>query len=70
MAVHSCSYRMASRRHVPELLLTAFDTLFTRQDSNKNDQECILLIATIEALVKRGESSVFYHYFHPVGLTS
>ena len=68
--VDSYSYRMASRRHVPELLLTAVDALFTRQDSNKDDQECILLVETVEALVKRGESSSFYHYFHAVGLTS
>ena len=68
--VDSYSYRMASRRHVPELLLTAFDALFTRKDSIKDDQECILLLETIESLVKRGESSSFFHYFHAVGLTS
>ena len=66
----SYSYRMASRRHVPELLLTAFDALFIRQDFNKDDQECILLVESVEVLVKWRESSSFYHYFDAVGLTS
>jgi hypothetical protein len=66
--VDSYSYKMASRRHAPELLLTSFDALLAREDSKRDDTECILLLETIEALIKQGESSSIFHYFHVVGL--
>jgi len=66
--VDSYSYRMASRRHAPELLLTSFDALLAREDSIRDETECILLLETIEALIKQGGTSSLFHYFHVVGL--
>jgi hypothetical protein len=65
--VDSYCYQVASRRHVPELLLTSFDAICSRADPSADINECISLLDTIETLIQRGS---FYHYFNAVGLLS
>ena len=69
--VDSYCYRMASRRHVPELLLTSFDAILSKEElSSDEEDECLSLLETIQSLIQRGGSSSFYHYFNAVGILS
>ncbi len=69
--VDSFCYRIASRRHVPELLLTSFDAMVSKEELSSDDQdECHLLLDTIQSLIQRGGASSFHHYFNAVGILS
>lgn len=66
--VDTLSFRMVSRRHIPELLLTTFDAAVSRDGIIQDDGECILLLKSIETLVEKGGKGSFNHYFHSVGI--
>lgn len=68
--VDSYCYRMASRRHVPELLLTSFDALCSKDEHLSHDDECLALLETIQASIQHGGDASFYHYYHAVGILS
>eukprot|EP00557_Chaetoceros_sp_GSL56_P011711 CAMPEP_0176479812 /NCGR_PEP_ID=MMETSP0200_2-20121128/1943_1 /TAXON_ID=947934 /ORGANISM="Chaetoceros sp., Strain GSL56" /LENGTH=2220 /DNA_ID=CAMNT_0017875889 /DNA_START=96 /DNA_END=6755 /DNA_ORIENTATION=- len=62
------SFRLLSRRHIPELLMTAFDAATSRGSTVQDDAECILLLKSITTLVRRGGKASFNHYFYSVGV--
>lgn len=68
--VDSFSYKMASRKHVPELLLTSSDAIFMRRGMVEDHHECSLLFDTIGSLVRNGGPSSFYHYFYSIGIVA
>ena len=60
-------YQVASRRHVPELLLTSLDSYLSREKEMGNDSEILLLLRTINKLMEKGGMSSFYHLIHTIG---
>lgn len=66
--VDSLSFRLVSRRHIPELLLTTFDATISRCGAVQDDGECILLLKSIVTLVSRGGKASFNHFFQSVGM--
>lgn len=65
--VDELCYRVASKRHVPELLLSAFSS-YLMQRSFTDESECLLILETIETLVKNGGHTSYRHYFKSVGI--
>jgi len=60
-------YKVASKRHVPELLLTALSS-FLSKPGLSDESECFLILGAIEKLVINGGDIAYRHYFKSVGL--
>mmetsp|Transcript_14722 Transcript_14722/g.21022 ORF Transcript_14722/g.21022 Transcript_14722/m.21022 type:complete len:2722 (-) Transcript_14722:185-8350(-) len=67
-ALDSFSYRSISRRHAPELILSSFASLSSRRKTNGDHYECVLLLESIQTMIKYGGKSSFHHLISAVGL--
>lgn len=60
-------YKVASKRHVPELLLTTLSSFLSKSDFS-DEYECVLILGAMEKLIINGGSVAYRHYFKSVGL--
>jgi len=62
-------FRLASRRHVPDLLLTSFDT-YSSRTLGENDFEQGAILETIESLLRNGGQLAISHLICSIALLS
>lgn len=60
-------YKVASKRHIPELLLTTLSSFLSKSDFS-DEYECLLILGSMEKLIINGGSVAYRHYFKSVGL--
>ena len=67
--VDGYDYVTASRRHVPELLLTSYETV-ARRKANSSSYELESILEAIHVLIRNGGRIAYHHFIQNVGLMS